>query len=216
MSRPGGHIGEAERKERFLALLLPLRTRLGHFTRALMHDREEANDLAGDTILAALERFDPRHEPETFRAYLFTIAYRLYRRRRLRASLFRAFDDSVTEHLPGAGPAPDVAYDLYALHRALRRLPTQQREAVVLFEISGLTLEEIRGVQGGSLSGVKSRLVRGRARLAELLGVGEGATVAGTTVAGATVAGATVERRHPNPIDHRIALPIVSEVVRHD
>lgn len=202
MNRPGIHIGESERKERFLELLLPLRNRLGHFTRALTNDREEANDLAGDTILAALERFDPRHEPETFRGYLFTIAYRLHRRRRFRARLFRAFDDSTTE-IPGNCSAPDMAYDLHALHLALRRLSLPQREAVVLFEISGLSLEEIRVIQGGSLSGVKSRLARGRARLAELLGVGEGRAIAD-------------ERPDLRAADLRIPIPIVSEAGHHE
>jgi len=41
---------------------------------------------------------------------------------------------------------------------------------VILFEISGLSLQEIVEIQGGSLSGVKSRIVRGRERLAVLLG----------------------------------------------
>jgi DNA-directed RNA polymerase specialized sigma24 family protein len=35
----------------------------------------------------------------------------------------------------------------------------------VLFEISGFPLEEIRQLQGGTLSGVKSRLKRGREQL---------------------------------------------------
>jgi hypothetical protein len=45
------------------------------------------------------------------------------------------------------------------------------RETVVLFEVSDFTLEEIHKVQGGSLSGVKLRLKRGRELLAKTLGV---------------------------------------------
>jgi RNA polymerase sigma-70 factor (ECF subfamily) len=59
--------------------------------------------------------------------------------------------------------------DLLVLHRPLDSLEERQRETVILFEISGLSLEEIRAIQGGSLSGVKSRLVRGRQRLAEVM-----------------------------------------------
>jgi RNA polymerase sigma-70 factor (ECF subfamily) len=59
------------------------------------------------------------------------------------------------------------------LHAALGRLPGTQREAIVLFELAGLSLEDVREVQGGSLSGVKSRIVRGRRRLAELLGAND-------------------------------------------
>ena len=45
------------------------------------------------------------------------------------------------------------------------------RETVVLFDVSDLSLEEIRRIQGGTLSGVKMRLKRGRERLARVLGV---------------------------------------------
>jgi DNA-directed RNA polymerase specialized sigma24 family protein len=55
------------------------------------------------------------------------------------------------------------------LYNALNLLPVKQRETVMLFEISELSIEEIRNIQGGSISGVKSRLTRGRERLTELL-----------------------------------------------
>ena len=47
-------------------------------------------------------------------------------------------------------------------------------KALTLFEISGLSLEEIREIQGGSLPGVKSRVQRGRKKLAEIMGVDDG------------------------------------------
>jgi RNA polymerase sigma factor (sigma-70 family) len=48
---------------------------------------------------------------------------------------------------------------------ALSRLPPSQREAVVLLEIEGCTLEEIAGLQGSSITAVKTRVSRGRERL---------------------------------------------------
>ena len=71
--------------------------------------------------------------------------------------------------------------EVVLLYRALDELSASQREAVVLFEISGLSLEEVREIQGGSLSGVKSRISRGRQRLAELLGATDTRTTAHTT-----------------------------------
>jgi len=46
-----------------------------------------------------------------------------------------------------------------------RKLPDKQREAIVLFELSGFSIEEIRELQGGTISGVKMRLKRGRNQL---------------------------------------------------
>jgi RNA polymerase sigma-70 factor (ECF subfamily) len=59
--------------------------------------------------------------------------------------------------------------ELNEFYAALSTLPEKQREAVTLFEISGLSLNEIMEIQGGSLSGVKSRVTRGREELARLL-----------------------------------------------
>jgi RNA polymerase sigma-70 factor (ECF subfamily) len=55
------------------------------------------------------------------------------------------------------------------LYSALNKLKEKYREAIVLFEISGFTLDEIRDVQGGTLSGVKSRLKRGREMLEKIM-----------------------------------------------
>ena len=49
--------------------------------------------------------------------------------------------------------------------RALASLPAVQREAVVLFEVEGYSIEEIAAWQKASVPAVKARLQRGRARL---------------------------------------------------
>lgn len=52
---------------------------------------------------------------------------------------------------------------------ALRRLPVQQRAAIVLYELHDLTVEEVARHLGTSASTVKTHLTRGRARLADVL-----------------------------------------------
>lgn len=160
-----------EHHEKFLQLFLPLRHRLHRFACALTQSREEGLDLTGDTILAALENYNPDLPEESFRSYLFTIAVRIHRRGRKRRERIRRLDDLEAENERSRLSPPDLDTDIRALREALARLPLRQQEAVVLFELSDMSLQEIRKIQGGSLSGVKSRIVRGRKRLAELLGV---------------------------------------------
>lgn len=159
----------AEEKERFLALLLPLRHRLAHFARAMVTDPEEARDLVSDTIMEALEGFNRLRHPEAFLSFLFTIATRLQRRRTERSKVFQQYDES---HLlyPDNGISPDTAADIQRLYAAMDQLPEAQREAIALFEISGLRLEELAILQNCSLSAVKMRLKRGREQLGILLG----------------------------------------------
>jgi RNA polymerase sigma-70 factor, ECF subfamily len=168
-------ITNAERRqERFLELLRPVHDRLENFALAMARDAEEAKDLVSETVLRAYEHFDELRTPAAFAGYLLTIASRLQKRGWWRRRIFEVFDMERAEAIPDLGSAPDSRIDVDALYAALARLPEAQRETVVLFEITGLSLEEIQQVQGGSLSGVKSRLVRGRERLAQLLRVEEG------------------------------------------
>jgi RNA polymerase sigma-70 factor (ECF subfamily) len=160
-----------EEQRHFLELLEPIRPGLARYCRAITTDRETARDLAGETILIAYEHFHSiTGDGRSFSSYLFTTATRLNKRWRWRSKRKVVFDVSLAAEIPDTNPPPDSGADIELLYTTLRRLPHLQREAVVMFEISGLTLEEIRQIQGGSLSGVKSRIARGRQKLAMLLG----------------------------------------------
>ena len=55
------------------------------------------------------------------------------------------------------------------LYKALGKLPEIQREALILFEISGFSIKEIAVIQEANEDAVKKRLTRGRQELAKLL-----------------------------------------------
>jgi RNA polymerase sigma-70 factor, ECF subfamily len=172
---PTGSSGQsaASRHERFLSLLSPLKASLSRFARAMTGDTEAAKDLTSETILKAYESFDKLKDAGSFQSYLFTIASRLNQKERLRGKRWTEWDEERIAKMPASTPEPEIRIEVELLYQALQQLPEKQREAIVLFEISGLSLEEIKEIQGGSLSGVKSRIVRGRESLAELLGVND-------------------------------------------
>ena len=160
-----------EEQRRFLELLEPIRPGLARYCRANCRDRETARDLASETILIAYEHFASiKGDEKSFASYLFTTATRLNKRWRWRGKRKVAYDEVQALEIHDPNPAPDSGADIELLYATLRRLPQAQREAVVMFEITGLSLEEIRQIQGGSLSGVKSRIARGREKLAKMLG----------------------------------------------
>jgi DNA-directed RNA polymerase specialized sigma24 family protein len=90
-------------------------------------------------------------------------------RNRWRRRLFADYDEAYALSLPSTELSPDDAADVVLLREALQKLPYRTREAVVMFDVLGFALEDIRVIQGGTISGVKSRLVRGRASLIHLL-----------------------------------------------
>lgn len=118
-----------------------------------------------------VHRFDPAGSG-SFATWLRTVARRLlidrHRRRVVRGPVVEAPD------LPVTPTAPEDVLDAHSrrqrLEAALPHLPLGQRRCVVLHHIEGLSLEDIVALEGVPLGTIKSRLHRGRARLATLLG----------------------------------------------
>ena len=134
--------------------------------RALTRNYDDACDLLSDTMLGAFHSFPSLRDTRAFRKFLSTIAVRLHRRKQWRGRLFapleaaaEVYDESTRES----------SHDLEVLIHALDKLPAKEREALVLFELSELSIKEIQEIQGGTASGVKSRMSRARVRLKEML-----------------------------------------------
>ena len=163
-------MNEFAKQKEFMQLLNPVNDDLSRFVSALTRNREDTKDIVSETLLRAYENFAKLKSPQAFKSYLFTIAHRIYKRKRFRSRIFGVFDEEKTLELPDNNSQPDRLSDVEFLYSAIAKLPEAQQTAIILFEISGFSLEEIREIQGGSISGVKSRLKRGREKLAELLG----------------------------------------------
>lgn len=160
---------ESEKKTEFMKLYSEVHAPLLRFARAMTKSREDARDLASETILIAYEKFHTIRNKQAFLSYLFSIATRIHKRRRWRMKFFGDYDETKAEQIVAEISPPDLSSDIEILYKALDKLPQKMKTTVILFEISGLSLEEIREIQGGTLSGVKSRLVRGRSMLKEIL-----------------------------------------------
>jgi RNA polymerase sigma-70 factor (ECF subfamily) len=161
---------EIKQKE-FLILYDENHDKLTRFVRAMVRNTEEAKDVIGETVLIAYEKFETIRNRQAFLSFIFTIASRVYKKRLWRHRIFKFMDDEPEKEYPGYHQSPELDTDIAFLYKSLEKLPEKMKEAVVLFEISGFSIQEIQEIQGGTLSGVKSRLKRGRERLAEILGV---------------------------------------------
>jgi RNA polymerase sigma-70 factor, ECF subfamily len=157
------------KQEVFMELYTPLHAGFLKYCRSLTGNREDTLDLAGESILIAFGNLEKLRNQDSFKSYLYGIARRLrlhyYRRIRFRG----VFDEHLAEMLIDPGALPDSDHDAQVIYGLLDRLPPKQREAFVLFEISGFSLKEIRELQGGTLSGVSKRLQRGREQLRQWL-----------------------------------------------
>lgn len=139
------------------------------FLRRMVGQRDLADDLL-QTVFLSMVRSRGRYEPGTsVRSWLFTIAANAardaLRRARVRANeaVTLAADPAVFEP---ALPDPAAAR---IVESALLALSPDQREAVVLHKIHGLSFEEVASVLGIKLSAAKLRAHRGYERLREIL-----------------------------------------------
>ena len=162
---------DAARQRAFLALLDEHSAAFERYAFAITGSSEDARDLVGESLLRAWQAFDTLRDPSSFRFFLITIAKRLHWRMKKRRALFLPFDRSHEGLQVDRTQSAETSADVDALNGAIAQLPPKMREALVLFELTGLSLKEIRDLQGGTLSGVKSRVARARKRLAQLLGV---------------------------------------------
>ncbi|HYF03485.1 MAG TPA: RNA polymerase sigma factor [Patescibacteria group bacterium] len=158
-----------DKQERFLQLFLPLQSRLEKFILVQVRNREMAKDIMSETVMLAFESFDSLKNDETFLSFLFTIASRVSSRRFKNSHRMAEYSEQYAEELMDSGISPEDAADVAILRSAIQQLPEMQREAIIMHEILDLPLDEVLKIQGGTLSGVKVRLMRARRQLAKML-----------------------------------------------
>jgi RNA polymerase sigma-70 factor (ECF subfamily) len=160
------------------ALLRRHHDRLYAVCRRLTGDDADAADACQEALIAVvrgLPRFDARSSFATWAYRVATNAALDELRRRRRRPDPGLPDGWGAEEGVQAGTAPPVADQVAArldVDAALVQLPPEFRAAVVLRDLTGLSYEEIAQVLDIPAGTVRSRIARGRAALAELLGPG--------------------------------------------
>lgn len=149
----------------FMKLYEPVHVKLNRYVHSILRNREDAKDVVSETVLKAYENFEKLHKPESFLYYMFKIASNGIRSKERRKKFWGELDQNHSNNIPDEAGDVVAKTEMKEFYKELNRLPEKQKEAIIMFEISGLSLSEIHQVQGGSLSGVKSRIGRGRAEL---------------------------------------------------
>lgn len=148
----------------FDAFYLGTRMRTVHQMYAMLGDLAEAEDVTQEAYGRAWSQWAQVSQMADPQAWVRTVAWRLAANR-LR-HLWRAARRYPRQ--PLAAPQ-EPAFESVAVLEALRALPADQRRDVVLFYLVDLPVDRIAQETGSTPSAVKSRLSRGRTRLAGLL-----------------------------------------------
>lgn len=159
----------------FLGLLKPCYSDALKYCRALCVKRsqDDAEDVLQQSLLKALENFDSLNEKSKFRSWFFTIITREFYNS-VRNDFWKKFLPS--DNLSSVAEIPEIFSRnendeiKSILNKALSKISYKERSALLLFELGGFDLEEIKEIQNErSLSAVKSRLSRAREKLRKII-----------------------------------------------
>ena len=130
----------------------------------LVRDRTEAEDLVQETLTQALQSFHRFEKGTNCRAWLVRVMYHTNSNRRranARLRLVSETDERIDETVAFDPPTPQGLSEEEVL-RALRRLPPQFEEVILLSDIEDMTYKEIAETLDVPIGTVMSRLHRGR------------------------------------------------------
>lgn len=164
---------QAGDRRAFGALVRLHQERIFRFIFRLCGNREDAMDLTQETFIKAYQALPDWQPQAQLRTWLLRIAHNstldLLRRRQL--VRFVSYDDDAEDAphlaLPDPAPQPDEQLadrqSIALLERALRELPVEHREILLLRENEDLSYAEIAATLDVAEGTVKSRLARARA-----------------------------------------------------
>jgi RNA polymerase sigma-70 factor (ECF subfamily) len=152
-------------REQMVALL----PRLRRFARTLARNPHDADDLVQVAVERALARSDQLRADSSLSSWMFGILRNAWidetRSRGRRNQVFAP--EELGENVGDASSASHT--DVLSVQDAMARLPDEQRIAVSLVLVEGLSYKEAAEIMGVPLGTLTSRLARGREALQALL-----------------------------------------------
>ena len=134
----------------------------------MLGNRADALDATQETFISAFKRLRSFRRDSAFSTWLYRIGvnacHDITRKTRHHASIDESHDVASRRDVPD-----EDAVRRIDIRNALATLPEEYRQAVVMHDLGGIPYEEIARLTGSQLGTVKSRISRGRKRLAAAL-----------------------------------------------
>jgi RNA polymerase sigma-70 factor, ECF subfamily len=149
-------------------------SRVRGYATSMLRDPAASDDVVQETFIRAQASLDALREPERVPAWLFRVAHNLCIDH-LRASRSSRIDPSADPDAAGSCNDTSVQRDLErgemsaCVRAKIDRLPESHRAVILLYDIQGLSHQEIADVLGIEVGAVKVRLHRARKKLRAVL-----------------------------------------------
>jgi len=160
-------------RDQMLAAVPSLRA----FAISLTNNRDRADDLVQETLMRAWVHIDRFERGTNLEAWLFTILRnRFHTEYRKRSREVEDADGSYAANLK-IHPDQQLHLDYEDFCTALTKLPSDQREALLLVGAQGMSYEEAAAICDVPVGTIKSRVNRARSRLVSLLDLNDEAEI---------------------------------------
>jgi len=167
------------RPEAFDRFVEHFRSKVFQYSRLICGHREDAEEVAQETLLKVFENFDQLREPERVRAWVFRIAKNACLMKRRKSVYAPAHELSLDEFLPARGNGDPMKIEIAdwsnlpedrllraefrrVFEEAIREMPEIYRPVILLRDVEELSTEETAQVLEVSADVVKTRLHRAR------------------------------------------------------
>jgi RNA polymerase sigma-70 factor (ECF subfamily) len=155
--------------DRLREQIVELLPRLRRFARTLARDPHDADDLVQIAVERALSRSEQLRPDSRLSSWMFGILRNAWidesrtRGRRNRVFAPEEMGENVSDG------ASDTHPEILSVQDAMARLPDEQRIAIGLVLVEGLSYKEAAEIMGVPVGTLTSRLARGREALANML-----------------------------------------------
>ena len=156
---------EAAFKRELVGLIPHLRA----FARTLAGDPTSADDLAQDAMMKAWDARASYQMGTNMKAWTFMILRNQFYSEKRRSWRSTQLDQEAAERTLIAIDDPESPVHLDEMRQAIKKLPAEQREALILVGAGGFAYEEAADICGCAVGTVKSRVSRARRALHEIM-----------------------------------------------
>lgn len=169
---------EMPASEAMIAQIQPLIPALRRYARAMVRNRDDADDLVQDVLERAIAAWARRRPTASLRSWLFTILHNLaldHFRRIARRGTTQPLED--TPEFQFRTPArQEEAIEQARVLGLVARLPDEQRSVLLLVAVEELSYAEVAVILDVPQGTVMSRLSRARERLRRMMEDNEAAS----------------------------------------
>jgi len=137
----------------------------------LTGDEDDAKDITSETFVR-IWTADTNPRAETVKAYLFTISRNLYLQDLRKKKRLSPINDELVDNSILPDKNAEIISELKQVRRALQKLPEIDRTVVCMRAEEEMSYREIAQITGLSISAIKVKIFRSRARLNKFLNKG--------------------------------------------